>query len=196
MERTEQMYTLQKQLEFGKKKVRSSGSGGGNNSSGVCSLTHPRSVGGSWESSQEALTSCSIAAASSTITAPCPERAVCPAVLASAEGSGHSPCQLGRLSRAVLWGLRLSARTVAVSSCLKAAVKPCRCASLPRFRGLRGARLLPPASWKGSWKRCLNGCDVSIPSDPRVHCRFRYSFAACESGGKSGSPRVRFSLSR
>lgn len=30
MERTEQMYTLQKQLEFGKKKVRSCGSGGGN----------------------------------------------------------------------------------------------------------------------------------------------------------------------
>lgn len=28
MERTEQMYTLQKQLEFGKKKVRAGGGGG------------------------------------------------------------------------------------------------------------------------------------------------------------------------
>ena len=35
MERTEQMYTLQKQLEFGKKKVSSCGSGGGK-SSGAC----------------------------------------------------------------------------------------------------------------------------------------------------------------
>lgn len=35
MERTEQMYTLQKQLEFGKKKVRSCG-GGGRKSSGAC----------------------------------------------------------------------------------------------------------------------------------------------------------------
>lgn len=49
MERTEQMYTLQKQLEFGKKKVRSCGSGGGK-PSGACS----GSSGLCWESFWEA----------------------------------------------------------------------------------------------------------------------------------------------
>lgn len=43
-------------------------------------------------------------------------------------------------------GLRLPVRTVAVSSSLKAAVKPCRCASLLQFGGLQGAQLLPPGN--------------------------------------------------